>query len=363
MPEPRRDYYEVLGVPRDADDKAIKAAFRELAKQYHPDRNRAPDAEAKFKQIAEAFAVLSDPDKRARYDRHGFAAVSDVSQEDLFGGLDLGDLLGGLGFGFGAPFFDRFGRRPRRAGPMPGADLEVALAVPLERVLHGGMETVRFRRTHSCDACQGSGAAAGTKPRACEGCHGTGQQAQRSRRGNVLFETITTCESCRGRGKLIEQPCPSCSATGEVAREEEVRVRVPVGATDGVVLRVAGHGMPSPTPGGPAGNLLVFVETAPDPRFERRGTDLSHVARLSVADAALGTELAVETLDGPTTVPAGTQPGAVFPLPGKGLPELGGGERGALYVIVRVDVPTELSDEARALFTHLRELERAQKPG
>ena len=299
MPETRRDFYDVLGVARDADAKAIKERFRELAKTYHPDRNRSPEAEAKFKEIAQAYAVLSDPDKRRQYDAGGFAATDGFSQEDLYGGLDFSDILSGLGLGLGGPsFFDGlFGRR-RPSGPPRGSDIELAVPLSLLRVLEGGMEAVRYQRARPCSACGGSGAKPGTEPRPCSGCQGSGKKAVSSRRGNTLFQSISVCDVCHGRGQLIEHPCPTCAGHGQQLATEEVKVRIPKGAPDGLVLRVAGHGMAPPVSGGAPGDLLVVVQTEPDPRFERRGADLFRVETLSIADAVLGTTLDVDTLDG-----------------------------------------------------------------
>jgi molecular chaperone DnaJ len=212
MPTTSRDYYDVLGVPRDADQKAIKDAFRTLALQYHPDRNKEPGAEERFKEIAEAYAVLADPQKRAAYDAGGVAGVSGFSPEDLFSGIDFEDIFGGPGFDFGGGgLFDRFFRRQRRpAGPPRGQDLEVELEVPLARVATGGEETVHFRHPAVCPACHGSGAQAGTTPRRCDACHGTGQHVSSRRESGITFQQITTCPTCHGRGTIIDTPCSEC---------------------------------------------------------------------------------------------------------------------------------------------------------
>ncbi len=353
----QRDYYEVLGVPRDADQKAIKDAFRKLALQYHPDRNKVPGAEERFKEIAEAYAVLSDPGKRADYDARGFAGVAGFSPEDLFGGVDVEDLFGGLGFDFGGGLFDRFFRR-RPAGPPRGANVEVELVVPLERVASGGDEPVRIRHPVSCPTCHGSGAKPGTQPRPCGACGGRGRHVTARRRGGVSLQQVTPCRTCSGAGTIIDQPCADCSGRGEVDREETLTVKIPVGVEEGVALRVPGHGMPSPRPGGAPGDLFVVVHSAPDPRFERHGADLWRVETISVADAVLGARVDVPTLDGRATVtiPPGTQPDAVLRLRGKGLPEFGGGRRGDLNLRVRLRVPDRLSKEERELYERLRAL-------
>jgi molecular chaperone DnaJ len=358
-----RDYYEVLGVPRDADEKTIKDAFRKLALQYHPDRNKAPDAEARFKEIAAAYAVLSDAKKRADYDAGGVAGVAGVSPEDLFRGINFDDLFGGLGFDVGGGgLFDRFFRHRRPTGTPHGANLEVDLEVPLERVCSGGEETVHLTHPQACPTCHGSGARPGTAPRRCEPCNGTGQRVtSRSDRG-ITFQQITPCPSCHGRGNVIEQPCAECDGRGEVQRPETLTVTIPVGVEEGMALRIPGRGLPSHDAGGLPGDLFVVVRSAPDPRFERRGADLWRAETLSVVDAVLGTRLEVVTLDGPTTVtiPPGTQPDTVLRLRSKGLPVFGGSGRGDLYLRVQVRVPDRLSPTERDLYERLRSLSAAQ---
>ena len=219
MATAQRDYYEVLGVPRDADAKAIKDAFRKLALQFHPDRNKEPGAEERFKEIAEAYAVLSDPKKRGEYDTRGFAGVAGFSPEDLFGGIDFGDIFGGAGFDFGfdlgggGGFFYRFFGR-HRARRTQGANIEVELTVPLERVLNGGEETIRISRPDTCPSCHGSRAEPGTSPHPCKDCNGTGKHVTSSRKGVVSFQQITTCAACEGLGTIIDKPCSKCHGHG-----------------------------------------------------------------------------------------------------------------------------------------------------
>ena len=330
MADPR-DYYETLGVARNADEKAIKDAFRQLALKYHPDRNKAPDATDRFREIAEAYAVLSDPEKRADYDARGRAGVAGFSAEDLFGGIDFGDIFGGLGFEFGtAGPFERMFRRRRT--PARGENIEVALAVPLERIFHGGEETVHVARPAVCQACGGSGAKPGTKPRTCQKCGGDGQLVRSQRRQGVSLQQVTTCPDCGGRGAIIDSPCPECAGTGRVSHEETLEVRIPVGVEDGTVLRVAGHGLPADKPGAPPGDLFVVIRAAEDPRFERRGSDLYRTETIDVVDAVLGASIDVPLLNGQQSVdvPAGAQPDAILRLVGKGLPGFGGGPRGDL---------------------------------
>jgi molecular chaperone DnaJ len=355
-----KDYYDILGVPRNADQNAIKDAFRRLALKYHPDRNKEPGAEDRFKEMVEAYAILADPKKRAAYDARGRAGVEGFSPEDLFGGIDFEDLFGGFDFGFGGGLFDRiFRRRPH--GPARGDNVEIELEIPLERVLHGGEETVRFERFVACPTCSGSGAAPGHPPRNCATCGGTGQKVAASRRGGVTFTQITPCPDCRGRGSMIDETCARCRGSGEIAQAEELRVRIPVGVEEGMALRIPRHGMPAPEAGGEPGDLFVMVRTAANTHLERRGADLWHTETIDVSDAALGTKLEVATLDGSLTVrvPPGTQPEEALRLRGQGLPSFGGGKRGDLFVRVHVHVPERLSRKQRALFEDLR---RSRKP-
>ncbi|OGA72266.1 MAG: molecular chaperone DnaJ [Betaproteobacteria bacterium RIFCSPLOWO2_12_FULL_65_14] len=349
MPAVKRGYYEVLGVPRDADAAAIKDAFRKLALQYHPDRNKAPEAEERFKEIAEAYAVLSDAKKRAEYD-------AGVSPEDVFGGVDLESIF--REFGFGETIFDRFFGGARR-GPRRGADIEIEAVVPLERIARAGEETVRYRRIAPCPECKGSGARPGTQPRPCASCGGTGEKTSTRREQGVYIRRLSTCPDCRGRGSVIDKPCAACGGAGELEREESLALKIPPGAEDGLVLRVPGKGYASPEPRGPAGDLLVIVRAAPDPRFERHGADLWRLQEIAAADAVLGTELKVPTLDGAIAVkvPPGTQPDSQLRLRGKGLPRFGARGRGDLYVRLVVRLPERLSDEERSLWQKLRSLQ------
>lgn len=358
----RRDYYETLDVPRDAGTKAIKDAFRKLALKYHPDRNKEPGAEERFKEIAEAYAVLSDPQKRSSYDARGHAGVADFSAEDLFGGIDFENIFGDVGFDFfGGGLFDRM-FRGRRAGPRRGPDLTTEVAVPLERIVTGGEETVRVGRPVTCPACNGAGAKEGTQPRRCEACGGTGQQVKSERKAGISLQQITTCNVCRGRGEIIDELCTECGGDGKVFKHESLTVRVPLGAEEAMSLRVPGHGLPSPETRGTPGDLYVVVRTAADPRFERLGANLSRTESLEIADAVLGAKIQVPTIDGSVSVkvPSGTQPGTVLRLRGKGLPEFGGGRRGDMFVTMQVRIPDKLSREEKHLFKKLRDLESAK---
>jgi molecular chaperone DnaJ len=350
----------VLGVARDADQKAIKDAFRELALKYHPDRNKEAGAEERFKEIAEAYAILSDPKKRADYDARGFAGVAGFSREDLFGGINFEDIFGGLNFDFGAgsPFESFFHRR--RTGPARGANIEVDVFVPLERVASGGEEEVRLTRPANCPACHGTGEKGGAAPPKCEACAGTGRitHNRRDDKEHVLIQQITTCPACHGRGRKLEHPCPQCQGSGEVEQEESLTVKIPVGVEEGLALRIPGKGMSSPEPGGVAGDLFAVVRTRPDSRFERMGADLLRLETIPLTDAVLGATLNVPTLDGSAsvTVPPGTQPDAVLRLKEKGLPAFGEGPRGDLYLRIGVRVPEHLTRQEREHYEKLRDL-------
>lgn len=350
----------MLGIARDAGQKTIKDAFRSLALKYHPDRNKEPGAEEHFREIAEAYAVLSDPKKRAEYDARGFAAVAGFSREDLFGGIDFEDIFGGLNFDFGGDnLFDGFFHR-RHKGPPRGSNIEVDLYVTLERVANGGEEKVRLTRPVTCQACHGTGGKDGIAPRKCETCSGTGRitHSRREEKGHVLIQQISSCLVCHGRGSINEHPCPECHGSGEAGQEETLTVKIPVGIEEGMALRIPGKGMPSPVAGGAAGELFVVVRSRRDPRFERAGADLLRTVTLPLTDAVLGTTVEVPTLDGPAsvTVPSGTQPDTVLRLKGKGLPEFGSDRHGDLYLRVGLQVPEHLSREERELYARLRAL-------
>ncbi len=350
----------MLGVAKNADQKAIKDAFRNLALKYHPDRNKEPGAEEHFKEIAEAYAVLSDPKKRAEYDARGFAGVEGFSQEDLFGGINFEDIFGGLNFDFGggSPFEGFFHRR--RRGPARGANIEVELSITLDRVASGGEEKVRLSRPSACPACHGTGAEGGAAPKTCDTCKGTGRitRSSRKEREHILIQQISICPACHGRGSIIEHPCPKCHGSGEVEQEEDLTVKIPKGVEEGMALRIPGKGMPSPESGGITGDMFVVVRSKPDPRFERDGADLLRQETIPLTDAVLGATLQVPTLDGSAsvTIPPGTQPGAVLRLKEKGLPEFGSGRHGELYLRIEVRVPEKLSREELALYERLRDI-------
>ena len=364
-----RDYYEVLGVSRDASVQEIKSAYRRLAIEYHPDRNPGDQrAEELFKEAAAAYAVLSDPDKRSRYDSRGFAGVSGFSHDDLFGGIDFGDIFADAGFGFdiGGSIFDHLFRQ-RHAGPVRGRDIDIHLVVSLERIDTGGEETVQFTRPVSCPTCSGSGAKPGTTPRQCETCGGSGRRVitheRKQAKGSMQFQQVMVCPDCQGQGTFIDHPCPECHGQGHIASKESIKVNIPAGIEEATALRVKGHGMPSDTADGPPGDLYVVVTSAPDERFERAGADLWRNATLEVTDLALGTKLKVPTLHGEVdvTVPPGTQPDEILRLRHKGLQRFGDSGRGNLNLRIQAHIPERLSAGERALYEQLRNLDKGDR--
>jgi len=348
----KRDYYEVLGVAREATDQQIKSAYRKLALKYHPDRNPGDrEAEERFKEAAEAYAILADKDKRSLYDRFGHAGVAGVGAgagfdpsvfvgfEDIFG--SLGDL-----FGFG----DIFGGRRRRAGPQRGSDLRYDLEISFEESADGTETALQIPREETCETCKGSGAAAGSAPEVCGQCRGTGQL--RFQQG---FLTVARpCSNCRGTGKVINRPCQACRGAGRVGRERKVTVKIPAGIANGQQLRLYGEGEHG-TAGGPPGDLYVVIHVQEHPLFQRDGDDLYCEIPVTFPTLALGGTIEVPTLKGhePIDVPSGTQPGSRFRLRGKGMPNVSGRGHGDLYVVARAAVPKKLTREQKHLLEEL----------
>ena len=356
-----KDYYQVLGVAKNATQAEIKKAYRKLAQQHHPDANQGnKDAEERFKEISAAYDVIGDPEKRKQYDEvrdmaasgvgaGGFGGAGDggVRFEDV-GFTDIGDLFGGL-FGGG-------GRRGRPARPARGADLETDVTVSFEEAMNGTTVPVKIQGPAPCETCHGSGAAPGTSPVTCPQCQGVGQISV----NQGPFQMSQTCPRCNGAGRVVEQACPTCRGTGSVRRTRSFQVKIPGGVLDGARIKLAGRGEPGPA-GAPAGDLYVRVHVRPHRFFGRRGADLTIDLPVSFAEAALGGNVQVPTLNGPVTmkVPAGTPSGKTFRLKGKGAPKKGG--RGDLLVTAEVEVPSKLSKKERELLQELDE-SRAESP-
>ncbi|MCX6669576.1 MAG: molecular chaperone DnaJ [Methanothrix sp.] len=354
MPE-KKDYYEVLGVPKEASEKEIKSAYRKLAMKYHPDRSDASDAEERFKEISEAYAVLADTDKRKKYDQFGHAGInSQYSQEDLFRGVNFEDLLRGFGFGGGESIFDMFFGGGRGRGPARGRDLRYDLNLTLEQVATGLETTIEVPRTESCPTCGGSGARPGTSPAVCSSCRGSGQvtRAQNTPFGQIV--TSTTCPKCGGRGQIVTNPCSDCSGTGRVHRTRKINIRVPPAVEDGQHLKLRSQG-DATGQGGAPGDLYVVLNVLPHAQFQRANSDLLFEKPISITQAALGAEVEVPTLNGRARVrvPAGTQTGSVFRLRGKGLPRLQGLGSGDLHVKVKIKIPSTLTERQKQLLEAL----------
>jgi molecular chaperone DnaJ len=347
------DYYELLGVDRSASPEEIKKAYRVMARKLHPDANPGDEsAEEKFKQVAQAYEVLSDSESRARYDRFGEAGVGGAGNGDIFGGGGLGDIFESF-FG-GNPF----GGARGPSGPPRGQDLEVVADLQFEQAVFGATVPVDIRTAVACDDCGGTGAGSGTKPVTCVECDGRGQ-VQRVRQ-SLLGQMVTSqaCQRCRGFGEVIATPCTTCSGDGRVVTEKTYQVDVPAGVDSGATLRLTGRGAVGPR-GGSAGDLFVHLRVQPHERYVRDGFDVVTSVDVSIAQATLGTTIDLETLDGVETlaVPPGTQPGRVFVLKRRGVPRLQSAGRGDLKAVVKVVVPTKLDDEqAKVLrqFAHLR---------
>ncbi len=349
---PRTDYYKVLGVERTATQEEIKKAFRKVARETHPDANPGnPEAESQFKLAAEAYEVLSDPEKRRRHDRG-----DTIDLGDLFGGVGgLDDLIRSV-FGDSGLFGGRPYRQPR------GSDILVRTDISLEEAAFGSETEISYSTLLDCTVCMGTGSAPGTQPTTCPDCGGAGQvrMAQRSMFGTVM--SVTTCPTCQGEGVLIADPCQICSGSGATADDVAVTVEIPAGVSSGTRLRLSGRGESGGRAGHP-GDLFVEVNVLPDQRFERRDTDLVHRTSVDVVEASLGMQLGVPTIDGEQElidVPPGTQPGTVFELPGKGMTSLGRQGRGRMLVIVDVLIPEELSAEEEGLIRRLGDIRQSR---
>jgi len=347
----KRDYYEVLGVSRDASESDLKSAFRKLARKYHPDVSDAPDAEEKFKEANEAYGVLSDADKRAAYDRFGHQGVRGPNGGPGFETVDFSDFADIFGdmFGFGGR-----SRTASRTAPRRGADLQYQVTIPFKEAVFGADKEIEVTKDERCDTCGGDGAKPGTSPKTCPECQGRGEvrQTRQTLLGSMV--QVTTCPVCQGRGKIIESYCPTCSGRGKVRKTRRKKVSIPAGVDDGTRIRLAGEGQPGEN-NGPPGDMYLLVRVQPHKYFRRRDNDILLDLKVNVAQATLGAEVLVPTVDGEVKlkIPSGTQPGKIIRMRGKGVPHLRSKSRGDQLVIVNITIPKKLDVEERELFEKL----------
>lgn len=364
-----RDFYQILGVTRDADSAELKRAYRRLAMEYHPDRNSDPEAEERFKEVTQAYEVLRDPEKRQLYDRYGEAGLRRGAGAGAgFGGFQSFDFSDAFEvfmreFGMGGGLGDLFGggagrRRPRQA--RRGRDVKVRLKVSLAEAATGAERTIRARLRERCDRCQGSGSEPGSSPSRCPTCGGAGEVRQEQRTVFGRFLSVRPCPTCEGTGERIEDPCARCRGQGVVSVERRLKIEVPPGVSSDDFLKLSGRGHAGEN-GGPSGDILVLVEVEDDPRFERHGDDLVYNLAVTFSQAALGAEVEVPTLEGPTPleIPPGIQSGQALRVRGKGMPRLRGSGRGDLIARVLVWTPTELTPAQREVLERLSEVESA----
>lgn len=348
----KRDYYEVLGVQKGANEDELKKAYRKMAKQYHPDMN--PDdkvAESKFKEVSEAYEILSDSEKRARYDQFGHAGTDPNFGAGGYGGAGFGGFDAN---GFGDIFETFFGGGATRTrtnnGPQKGRDIERAIEITFEEAANGVEKTVSVSRMENCETCHGSGAKEGTQPKTCATCNGSGQVRSKQNTLFGSFATVTTCPTCHGEGKVVENPCSACSGRGQVRQTKKINVKIPKGIDSGQTISLRSEGDKGRR-GGPAGDLYITITIAPHALFERKGFDVICNVPITFIEAALGGEVDIPTLDGKVqlTIPEGTQNAAVFRLKGKGVPHLRGNGRGDQYVKIEVEVPKSLNAKQKKL--------------
>lgn len=350
----KRDYYEVLGLTKGASDDEIKKAFRKMAMKYHPDRNPGDkEAEEKFKEINEAYAVLSDPDKKDKYDRFGHAGVdpnSGFGGGSGFGGFggfeDIFDMFGGaFGGGFGG--FGS-GNRSRRNGPQKGSDLQKSITIDFKEAAFGTKKQIRINKYVKCKTCDGTGAAPGTSKKQCPKCGGTGEVRTAQRTPLGTFQSVSACPDCNGTGEVNETPCKDCGGTGKIRDNVTIAVNIPAGVDNDSVIPIRGQGEPGIN-GGPDGDLYIVINVRPHELFERRGQDLWLEIPITFNQAALGDEIIVPTLEEKVSykVPAGTQPDTVFRLKGKGIKNVRSSKKGDLYVKVSLEVPTKLNSKQK----------------
>jgi molecular chaperone DnaJ len=340
----KRDYYEVLELNRDASVEDIRAAYRHLAKRYHPDVNDSPDAADRFKEINEAYAVLSDPERKAAYDRYGHSGLKGMPFNFDFNFNDIFEQFFGFGMSRG---------RSRRA-PRRGASLRHDLTLEFEEAVSGVEKEIEFTRYEICSSCSGSGAEPGTTPKRCETCGGSGEvrQVRQTFLGSMV--NVTTCPACHGQGETIETPCRTCNGEGRIRKTVSRQISIPAGVDDGTQVRVTGEGEPGVN-GGPSGDLYIVIQVKPHPYFRRRGDDILLDMSINLAQATLGADIDIPTLEGDHTleIPAGTQPGKVFRLKNKGAPHVNRNGRGDQLVVVSVEVPRSLTAEQKQLFEDL----------
>ncbi|MCL1977304.1 MAG: molecular chaperone DnaJ [Candidatus Bathyarchaeota archaeon] len=351
----KRDYYEVLGVQKNASKDQIKDAYRKLAMQYHPDRNKEAEAEDKFKEISEAYAVLSDDQKRGQYDNLGHAGFDQqYSREDIFRGADFDSIFRDIGFGdlfrtiFGGGFGGGYEQTNR------GQDIGYNLEITLEEAAKGVEKEIQIPRTEKCDVCEGSGAKPGTKVTVCSRCNGVGKIQNMHKSGFGMFVQVVACPQCRGKGRLIETPCSNCNGSGLVRKKRKITVKIPMGVDDNSQLRLRGEGEMI-AGGGEPGDLYVIVHVLPNQLFVRDGDDLYRIEMITFPQAALGAEISVPTLDGPAAVKIhpGTQPGEVVRVKGNGMPRMRGYGKGDLIVRIGVVIPEKLTTQQRTLIEQL----------
>jgi molecular chaperone DnaJ len=353
----KRDYYEVLGVGKSASPEEIKRAYRRMAIKYHPDKNPGnKEAEAKFKECAEAYEVLSDPQKRKQYDQYGHEGLRGTGMHD-FSRMDVEDIFSMFGFEdfFGSVFGGGGGRRGgRRGGPVRGYDLETSVELTLDEVAHGTEKTIEFTRQDRCPVCNGNGAAPGTQPTRCPLCGGSGQVAK----GGGFFQMVSTCPQCHGTGQVVAKPCPNCGGSGRVPKKRTVTIKIPPGVHEGQGIRVAGEGEPG-RDGGPNGDLYCYVRVRPHEFLERDGNNLIAVVPISFTQAALGATIDVPSLNGPRQlkVPPGTQYGSVFRIRGQGLPDVRTGRTGDELVQVTIETPANLNERQEELLREFAQTE------
>jgi molecular chaperone DnaJ len=350
----QRDYYEVLGVSKSSSGAEIKTAFRKLARQYHPDVSDAADAEERFKEINEAYAVLSDDEKRAAYDRYGHAGLNGFGGAPDFSNLDIEDILNMFGFGMGFDFGRRGGRSTNR--PRRGADLQYNLTLTFEEAVFGVEKEVEFVRDETCDRCNGSKAEPGTNPVRCTTCNGQGEVRQTRQTLFGSMVQVTACPTCGGRGEIVETPCKQCNGRGIERKSRSKTVEVPGGVDTGTRIRLTGEGQPG-TNGGPTGDLYLALRVQDHKYFRRREYDILLNLDVNIAQATLGADVEIPTVDGPAklSIPSGTQPGKVLRMRGKGVPYLRSDRRGDQLVVINVVVPNRLDGEQRELMEQLAE--------